>query len=108
MRDGTIIDCAYGTPSEKRILTTDVGTTLKGFKIPAFPEVVELAKELHTRLPYFNLIGWDFGIDKTGHPILIEWNRCPDLSQTAHGPAFGDMTEEIIKYSLKQKDSRYV
>jgi hypothetical protein len=102
MATGTILDCAYGTPAEKRIETTDCGTTLKGFAIPAFNEVVTLVKALHLRLPYFNLIGWDFGIDKSGAPVLIEWNRAPDLSQTAHGPAFGDMTEEIL-LSLKNK-----
>ena len=58
--------------------------------------------ELHPRLPYFNLIGWDFGIDQQGEPVLIEWNRAPDLSQTAHGPAFGEMTEEIL-LSLRHK-----
>lgn len=105
LENGQIKDCAYGTPSEKRILTTDVGTVLKGFEIPAFAEVMSQVKELHKRLPYFNLIGWDFGVDDTGKPILIEWNRCPDLSQTAHGPAFGDMTEEIVKFALSQRDT---
>lgn len=105
LKDGLIKDCAYGTPSEKRILTTDVGTVLKGFEIPAFAEVIATVKELHKRLPYFNLIGWDFGVDDTGNPVLIEWNRCPDLSQTAHGPAFGDMTEEIVKFALSQRDT---
>lgn len=99
---GTILDCAYGTPAEKRIETTDCGTPLKGFAIPAFNKVIALVKELHTRLPYFNLIGWDFGIDQNGEPVMIEWNRAPDLSQTAHGPAFGDMTEEILS-GLKNK-----
>lgn len=103
--DGHIKDCAYGTPSEKRILTTDVGTVLKGFEIPAFNDVIATVKELHKRLPYFNLVGWDFGVDDTGKPVLIEWNRCPDLSQTAHGPAFGDMTEEIVKFALSQRDT---
>lgn len=103
--DGHIKDCAYGTPSEKRILTTDVGTVLKGFEIPAFNDVISTVKELHKRLPYFNLIGWDFGVDDSGNPVLIEWNRCPDLSQTAHGPAFGDMTEEIVKFALSQRDT---
>ena len=105
LKDGRIKDCAYGTPSEKRILTTDIGTELKGFEIPAFNDVISTVKELHKRLPYFNLIGWDFGIDDTGKPVLIEWNRCPDLSQTAHGPAFGDMTEEIVKFALSQRDT---
>lgn len=105
LENGHIKDCAYGTPSEKRILTTDVGTVLKGFEIPAFAEVLSIVRELHKRLPYFNLIGWDFGVDDTGKPVLIEWNRCPDLSQTAHGPAFGDMTEEIVKFALSQRDT---
>ncbi len=105
LEDGRIQDCAYGTPAEKRIQTTDVGTALKGFEIPAFAEVLSTVKQLHKRLPYFNLIGWDFGVDSTGKPVLIEFNRCPDLSQTAHGPAFGDMTEEIVKFALSQKDT---
>lgn len=105
LENGQIKDCAYGTPAEKRILTTDVGTVLKGFEIPAFAEVQAMVRELHKRLPYFNLIGWDIGVDDTGEPVLIEWNRCPDLSQTAHGPAFGDMTEEIVKFALSQRDT---
>lgn len=107
LETGRILDCAYGTPSEKRILTTDVGTELKGFQVPGFNKVITMVKELHLRLPYFNLVGWDFGIDKNEEPIMIEWNRCPDLSQTAHGPAFGDMTEEIFKRIKTLKDTRF-
>ena len=105
LEDGCVRDCAYGMPAEKRIPATDVGTPLKGFRIPAFSEALTVVKELHKRLPYFSLVGWDFGIDSGGNPVLIEWNRCPDLSQTAHGPAFGDMTEEIVKYALSQRDT---
>lgn len=107
LQTGKILDCAYGLPSEKRIYYTDNGTLLKGYTIPSFADVISLVKELHFRLPYFNLVGWDFGIDAGGKPILIEWNRCPDLSQTAHGPAFGEMTEMIIKDTMKRKDTRY-
>ncbi len=105
LASGRIWDCAYGTPSEKRITHTDVGTLLKGFQIPSFDEAIRIVKDLHLRLPYFHLVGWDFGIDDQGRPVMIEWNRNPDLSQTAHGPAFGEMTEEIIKFALKQPDS---
>lgn len=107
LSSGIIQDCAYGTPAEKRLETTDVGTTLKGIKIPSFHQLLSLVKDLHLRLPYFNLIGWDFGIDLDGEPILIEWNRCPDLSQTAHGPAFGEMTEEILSRCRKELDTRF-
>ena len=107
LETGRILDCAYGTPSEKRIPTTDIGTVLKGFQIPGFDKVLAEVKELHLRLPYFNLVGWDFGVDKAGNPVMIEWNRCPDLSQTAHGPAFGDMTEEIFNRIKSLKDTRF-
>ena len=36
LASGRIWDCAYGTPSEKRITHTDVWTLLKGFQIPSF------------------------------------------------------------------------
>lgn len=107
LSSGRIIDCAYGKPSEKKIFTTDIGTALKGFQIPGFTKVLSEVKDLHLRLPYFNLVGWDFGIDKDENPIMIEWNRCPDLSQTAHGPAFGDMTEEIFNRIRSLKDTRF-
>lgn len=99
---GRIRKYAYGSPKENQILETDSGTVLEGFKIPAFEKIVSLAKELHIRLPYFNLIGWDFGVDANGEPLMIEWNRGPDIfSQTAHGPAFGDLTDELL---LRAKD----
>jgi hypothetical protein len=104
LENGCIKDCAYGTAAEKQILKTDMGTELKGFRIPSFEQVIAIVKELHLRLPYFHLVGWDFGVDSEGKPVMIEWNRCPDLSQTAHGPAFGDMTEEVVKFALSQPD----
>lgn len=107
LESGKIIECAYGTPKEKRILQTDNGTVLKGFEIPSMDKVISMVKKLHFRLPYFNLVGWDWGIDSHGEPILIEWNRDPDLSQTAHGPAFGEITEMIIKDTLMKKDTRF-
>jgi hypothetical protein len=105
LASGKILDCAYGTPSEKRITHTDVGTELKGFEIPSFNQAISIVKKLHLRLPYFHLVGWDFGIDEQGRPVMIEWNRNPDLSQTAHGSAFGDMTEDVVKYALSLPDN---
>ena len=107
LTSGKILNCAYGTPSEKKIHTTDVGTVLRGFQIPSFDKVISEVKELHLRLPYFNLVGWDFGIDKDGNPVMIEWNRSPDLSQTAHGPAFGDMTVDIFNRIKTMRDTRF-
>lgn len=105
LTSGCIRDCAYGSPAERQIFRTDVGTELTGFPIPAFSETIQLAKELHMRMPYFNLIGWDFGVDEAGLPVMIEWNRAPDMSQTAHGPAFGDLTEDIVREAQRRNDT---
>ncbi|WP_270543501.1 sugar-transfer associated ATP-grasp domain-containing protein [Butyricimonas paravirosa] len=107
LSSGRIIDCAYGTPKEKKIYKTDNGTLLKNYQIPALNKVLDTVRDLHIRLPYFNLIGWDFAVNQNSEPVLIEWNRAPDLSQTAHGPAFGDYSEEIL-LSLREKiNTRY-
>lgn len=105
LQSGKIIECAYGIPSEKKIFKTDNGTELANYQIPSFEKVLDAAKRLHLTLPYFNLIGWDFTVDRMGAPILIEFNRCPDLSQTAHGPAFGVYTEEILRFALSRPNT---
>ena len=86
---------------------TDVGTILDGYQIPCFKKVSDLVKEMHLRLLYFNLIGWDMSVDKNGNPALIEWNRAAELSQVAHGPAFGEYTEEILSIVKNRVNTRF-
>ena len=86
---------------------TDVGTPIEGYQIPCVHKVLNLVKEMHLRLPYFNLIGWDMSVDKDGKPTLIEWNSAPQLSQVGHGPAFGDLTEEIIDSAMRRENTRF-
>ena len=104
---GKVKGVAYGNPKEKLMPKTDVGTVLDGYQIPCFPKVLDLVKEMHLRLPYFNLIGWDMSVDKNGNPALIEWNRAAELSQVAHGPAFGEYTEEILSIVKNRVNTRF-
>ncbi len=104
--DGTLAKYAYGAPGNDMVEKTDVGITLEGYEIPSFQTVVETAKRLHYRLPYFNIAAWDFSVGQDGTPILIEWNANPDLSQSAYGPAFGDLTERIIQECYQNKNTR--
>lgn len=106
LRTGRIKGCAIGSPKEGQMSLTDVGTPIDGFQIPCFDKILEVVKEMHFRLPYFTLIGWDMSVDKNGVPTLIEWNRAAELSQVAHGPAFGDLTEEIIDDAMRRENSR--
>lgn len=104
---GRIKGCAIGSPKEKDMPFTDVGTPTDGYQIPNFQSVLDTVKEMHYRLPYFTLIGWDMSVDTEGKPVLIEWNRAAELSQVAHGPAFGDMTEEILAFAMHRENTRF-
>ena len=104
---GKIKGVAFGSAREKLMTQTDVGTVLDGYQMPSFSDVLSLVREMHFRLPYFNLIGWDMSVDKEGRPALIEWNRAAELSQVAHGPAFGEYTEEILSVVKKNVNTRF-
>ena len=107
LQTGKIKGVAFGNPKEPLMPKTDVGTVLDGYQMPCFQKVLELVKEMHLRLPYFNLIGWDMSVDKNGNPALIEWNRAAELSQVAHGPAFGEYTEEILSIVKNRVNTRF-
>lgn len=107
LQTGQIKGCAMGNPTEARMPVTDVGTPTDGYQIPCLDKVLETVKEMHLRIPYFNLIGWDMSVDKEGKPTLIEWNSTPQLSQVGHGPAFGDLTEEILDNAMRKENSRF-
>lgn len=107
LNTGKIKGVAFGNPQEPLMPKTDVGTVLDGYQIPCFSKILDLVKEMHLRLPYFNLIGWDMTVDKQGNPGMIEWNRAAELSQVAHGPAFGDYTEELLKYAMSRVNTRF-
>ncbi len=103
--DGTLGKYAYGSAGNDMLEFTDSGVRLEGYKVPSFSNAVEMAKKCHFSLPYFKLVGWDIAIDEDGAPVLIEFNMTPDLSQSANGPAFGELTEEIIKDALAHNNT---
>ena len=107
LQTGRIKGLAYGNPTEGTMPHTDSGVILDKYLIPSFSQLLDFVKDLHLRLPYFRLIGWDVSVDTNGNPILIEWNRSSDLSQVAHGPAFGDYTEEILAKALCERNTYF-
>ena len=106
LQTGRIKGPAYGSPTEQNMSQTDSGAVLDGYLIPSFPQVLDFVKDLHYRLPYFKIVGWDITVDKDGNPVMIEWNRQAELSQVAHGPAFGDYTEEILSKARTERNTR--
>lgn len=100
--DGRLARYAYGAPGVDKLEKTDVGVQLEGYEIPQYAAVVETVKQLHLSLPFFNLVGWDMSVGEDGTPILVEWNVCTELSQTAAGTAFGPHTDRILRELYRQ------
>ena len=105
--DGKLGNTAFGGFCENGIGKTDSGVVLEGFEIPSYQKAIDTVKRLHYQLPYFNFIGWDVAIDEVGDPVIIEWNACPGLSQSAFGPGYGKYTERILKELWPKKNTKY-
>lgn len=76
-------------------------------KLPCIEQIVEIVKKEHLRLGgYFGVIGWDFSVDEHESPVLIEINMhwpAIDHIQMLNGPAFGELTDEVMKYVFSDK-----
>ena len=82
------------------------GIAFKDIVVPSSDRVIEIIKEEHKKIPYLNIIGWDFGIDKYGDPVFIEMNEGPQDNQNGSGPTFGEMTEEVLNDVFINKKNR--
>lgn len=73
--------------------------------IPSFDKLLAMTKDMHSILPHFGLIGWDFTIDSNGSPLFIEINpdvpSCEIPEQTNY-PLFTDHLH-IIKRAATHK-----
>lgn len=72
------------------------GIPFKDITIPNFQGIIDTIKRVHTRLPHFKLIGWDFSIDEECNPVFIEFNSNPGTNQMSCGPTFGNLTERVL------------
>lgn len=72
--------------------------------IPGYSECVDIVKRIAPRMSQTSkLISWDFTIDRSGNPVLIETNLSWGGSiQLATGPLLGDLTPEVFDYMLKK------
>lgn len=103
------VNCAIqsdGTLSNK--LYNAIGTLFEGHpnsgdmydkKIENFQAIINAACDSHKQLPYMGIISWDFALDTTATPVLLEFNLKPqglDLHQRENGPIFGDLTIDVL------------
>ncbi len=94
--DGWLVEKAVNRKSEWTDRHETSGILYKDIRVPNFDGIIEAAKKTHGLMPNFDLIGWDFSVDESGDPVLIEYNLMPEQNQISCGPTFGDMTDEVL------------
>ena len=104
--DGNISNNVRRFADFRQYTTADFGFLPQ--KLSMYGKATELCLSLHSRLPYFDLIGWDICIDEKDELVLLEFNKAPDCEhiQIAHGPMFGDYTDDLME-AIKEHKTAY-
>lgn len=69
--------------------------------VPSWDKIRNIISEGHKRMPFFDIIGWDFTVDENSNPVCIEYNIIwpgTILYQYANGPFAGNSTDEFISF----------
>jgi hypothetical protein len=96
---GKITECAYDKKFNKMVEHPFTHKRFKNITLPNFSALKKLIIQCHERLPHFNFIAWDFGLDRTDHYTLIEYNTLlPGLHthQVFNGPILEKYLDEIL------------
>ena len=81
----------------------DNGIKIKGFQIPKWNELIELAKDCALRMPFFKYIAWDFALSKKGWCIM-EANYCGDfMFQLYRNKGMKKDFEDLIGWKLEKE-----
>ena len=99
-KEGKLKGVAYSKGGERFTEHPDSGIVFLDYEIPGFNKIIECIPKLHYRIPHFRLVSWDFAIDESMNPILIEANLHYgelDFHQLNNGPIFGKDTYKILE-----------
>lgn len=100
--DGTLHQKAFTEFKNEFVEHPDTKLKFEGYRIDLFEKVLSTALHCHTILSQVGCINWDFTIDESGNPILIEANMNGGsiwMFEMAHGCGpFGEKTPEILRW----------
>lgn len=107
--NGTLNDFATNKLGEQLESVNGINL-LKEHKIPFFKEIKMQAKNVSSKYLHFRLLGLDMTVDESGMVHCIEINNKGNeinFYQLNNGPLFGNFTDEIIDYCIKNKSKIY-
>lgn len=97
----TVYQLGFSDSNTKLEKHPDTKVVFEGYKIDGINKLSQVAKTLHGCTPHIGIISWDFTIDKTNMPVLIEANYIGQavwLSQITSGkPFFGENTKKMLE-----------
>lgn len=109
-KDGTLHETAFTEFKDQYTVHPNSKVIFKDYKVENFSKVIESAKRLHSAICQIGCVNWDFTIDESGNPVLIEANILGGsiwLFQMAHGcSVFGDKTPEILRWIRLMKKTK--
>jgi len=74
--------------------------SFKGNTMPLLDQCVELVLDLHSKVPFIGIIGWDVTVDSNNNIMIMEWNSGVSgitVSEAAQGPCFADLGWEKLR-----------
>ncbi len=88
----------------------DTGITIKGFKIPKWNEMINLAKEAALAFDKTRYIGWDVALSKNKGPVIIEGNGKTQFYGQQMLDEIGkkESLEKLINYKQLKKESKNI
>ncbi len=104
--DGRLKKYAYKVTGERFEAHPDTGLVFENYEIPGYQKCLEAVSRLSVQIPHFRLVSWDFSIDQSGEPVLIEANLHYgqlDFHQLNNGPLFGEDTPKILEEVFGKK-----
>lgn len=105
--DGSLRKYAFSEQGERFDVHPDSKVVFDNYQIPKFHTILDIAKQLHARIPYLGIISWDLSLDEHGQVVLIEMNTIRQGSwfpQMVNGePLFGENTEQILSIIQNMK-----
>ena len=104
--EGILGLCAYDKYGCPYTIYNDIDFSKNEYIIPNFDEVKKFAIKISKRLPHMRLFALDVVLDIANNPKLIEVNSnnfSEKFLQLTKQPVFGEYTQDVIDYCVKNK-----